>query len=143
MSQYKNCIATEGLGSRRVQGRWGAGESAGARGRAAARRWLGAQGARGARGARRRACGAGSWARRHGAQWTRRRASGTAGRAGSWATGARAAGRSRLGRAGRWAWACGLGVAWALGARPRRLGWPGLCTWCTRPFLARFDSVFS
>ena len=36
-----------------------------------------------------------------------------------------------------------LGVAWALGARPGRLGCPGLCTWCTRPFLARFDSVFS
>ena len=26
----------------------------------------------------------------------------------------------------------GQGVAWALGARPGRLGWPGLCTRCTR-----------
>ena len=45
------------------------------------------------------------------------------------------AGRSRRARRGSWAWARGargLGVAWALGARPGRLGWPGLCTRCTR-----------
>ena len=35
----------------------------------------------------------------------------------------------------------GLGAgrtAWALGARPGCAGWPGLCTWCTRPV---FDPV--
>ena len=69
-------------------------------------------------------------------------------RAGAQALGQQALGRQALGRAGarqgeRVRGARGLGVAWALGARPGRLGWPGLCTWCTRPFLARFDSVFS
>ena len=72
VSRYNYCIVTEagqaldaGLGSRSAP------RGAGACGRAAAGSWLGEQGARGAR---RRACGAGSLARRRGAQWGRSRA---------------------------------------------------------------------
>ena len=95
----------------------------------------------GARGVRKRVC---VGARARAQAWA---LAGACGRAGSWAEGALAIGRSRRGRTGRWAWARGgLGVG-PRGARPggwaRSLGWPGLCTWCTQPFLARFDSVFS
>ena len=73
--------------------------------------------------------------------------SSTAGRAGNWAAGGRAAGCSRRGRAGRWAWDRGaLGVG-ARGAWPGRAAWaPGLALGCALdalgPFSIRFDSVF-
>ena len=72
---------------------------------------------------------------------------GRAGGAGNWAACGRAAGRSRRGRAGRWAWDRGaLGVG-ARGAWPGRAAWaPGLALGCALgalgPFSIRFDSVF-
>ena len=58
-------------------------------------------------------------------------------RGGAAAGGARVRGRAggrqrRAGRAGRAQQGRGRCAAWVLGARPRRLGWPGLCTRCTR-----------
>ena len=96
MSQYKNCIATEGLGS--WVGRWARQQArAGALGRR--RACWGA-----------RASGAGSWARRRGAQWARRRA----GRG------------SRRGRAGQgWLGAGRAGWPWAVHSVHSACFWPG------------------
>ena len=133
-----NCIVTRGAGAGQ-----GAGLGAGRSRRARRGRW-----ALGGRALGVRACWA-CWARAAGGReraWlaerserarqaagSRRRARGACGRASArgraqqaWArgalgVGARGAGRGRTRRA-----------AWALGARPRRLGWPGLCTRCTR-----------
>ena len=125
LARWQKCIAIgkgAGLGVHRRGRAAGAGVGAGAcpgsadgheaRGRAGA----GRAGARVAQGA-----GAGAGRRR---QARARAGSGTAGRArqGAADVGTRGAGGGRAGR-----------VAWALGARPRRLGWPGLCTRCTRP----------
>ena len=114
--------------AQQAAGRAGVGRS-GARGvQAGTRAGVGAAGRGRARGAARQ----GARARR---QLGYRRARGRAQQA--WARGALGVG----------AWGAGRGrtgsVAWALGGRPGCLGWPGLCTWCTRPFLALVDSVFS
>ena len=85
--------------------------------------------------------GAGRWARLLGAQ-----AAGCAGRwarAGSWRAGTGRGARRQARQAARQGH--GRHAAWALGARPGRAGWPGLCTRCTplgfQPGF--FDSVFS
>ena len=119
-----------GLGSRRVQGRWGAGERAGAHRCARRGRWAQQAGVQGARQAGRQACvdaraSAGARGRAAGARASGRRAScrrgarGQHGRAGAGRTWARGAGgngsQGALHRRGRRA-------AWELGARPGRLG---------------------
>ena len=111
-----------GLGSKRAQGRWGAGERAGGAGRSrrACRARCRLSGRRaGERKARRRQA--------RGARAVQARALGARGRAGQAATASRARGTDTAGaRPGRWA--RGLG-AWA---------GLGLCTRCTRPIFDPF-----
>ena len=95
-------------------------------------RWAGRATGAGARGRARRACG--RQARKQALGAGGRRARGAARRGCVGARGAQGRGRAGQHAAGR-----GRRAAWALGARSGvLLGWPGLCTWCTRPIFGSF-----
>ena len=139
MSQYKkkkSCIATEGLGSWAGRWAWQQARAGGAgRSRRAQGAWAQQAGVQGALQAGRQAC-VGARASAAGAQAV------GAGRPGG--TGVRAVGACGAGGSGTQGSRHGRGrrAAWALGARPGRVGWP----WAVhsvhsayfRSFLTRF-----